>query len=72
MRKLGDKTQLKENHKISAMADIVYTENGKQYLGLPGQAFPIYYKAFIKKVTFYEWATPSYVKSLSHTVANTF
>lgn len=45
MRRLGDKAQLKQKHKISAMADIVYEENGKQYLGLPGQAFPIYYKA---------------------------
>lgn len=47
MRRLSgdDYTQLKSKHKISAMADIVYTENGKQYLGLPGQAFPIYYKA---------------------------
>lgn len=43
--KRGGKSQLKDNHKISAMADIVYTENGKQYIGLPGQVFPIYYKA---------------------------
>ena len=44
VRRLSSDDQLKNDHSIAAMADIVYTENGKQYLGLPGQAFPIYYR----------------------------